>query len=66
MISIIYILIGILWTLMLYNMYMDKKKNEDLEYSLWKALFVSIVCGVVWPITVIVFAFCSIMDLVLD
>ena len=66
MTGVIYILIGILWALMLYNMYMDKKRTEDLEYSLWKALFVSIVCGIVWPITVIVFVFCSIMDLVLD
>ena len=66
MTGIIYILIGILWALMLYNMYMDKKRTEDLEYSLQKALFVSIVCGVVWPITVIIFSLCSIMDLVLD
>ena len=66
MTSVIYVLIGILWALMLYNMYIDKKKNEDLEYSLWKVLFVSIVCGIVWPVTVIVFSFCSIMDLVLD
>ena len=34
MTGIIYILIGILWALMLYNMYMDKKRTEDLEYSL--------------------------------
>ena len=58
--------IDLIYCDILYNMYMDKKRAEDLEYSLWKVLFVSIVCGIVWPITVIVFSLCSILDLVLD